>query len=240
MLSALFSISKDFIISIVQKIESLRDHLPIFGVFWLSFKSFFRNKSSKKIWFFLAPIIGGQVDFFETEPLKHARFAWDSWNDWGYSFPIFSILNKGIFTSSFYISSNPFLSAYFEMTQMRIWTSYSLQFFFILLFLIILGRKRGTFRFWGSSFWVQTHRSCRLNKLSTFWNFARNGKEYPPLFHCSEGLPDRLRSHNNDLWHCTTPENVHVSSSYSLERNAKRKRIPIRLLRARIGCYGSV
>ena len=43
MLSALFGISEDFVISIVQEIQSLRDHLPIFCVFGLSLKAFLRN-----------------------------------------------------------------------------------------------------------------------------------------------------------------------------------------------------
>ena len=44
MLSALFSISKYFIISIVQEIKSLRDHLPIFSVLILSLETFFSYK----------------------------------------------------------------------------------------------------------------------------------------------------------------------------------------------------
>jgi len=41
-LSALFGISEYFILSVVQKIKSLGDHLPIFGVFTLSRIGFIR------------------------------------------------------------------------------------------------------------------------------------------------------------------------------------------------------
>lgn len=172
MLSALFCISEDFIFSIIQKVKSLGDHLPIFGVLTLSFKIFVGYKSGKKSWFFLTPVICGKIYFFETEPLKHTGLASHTWNNGGNGFPILSVLNNMKLTNYFSISSKCFLSAYLEMTQIKIWTSSSLQFFFILLFLIILRKTIGTFQFWGSSFWGLIHRSCRLSISFPFWCFA--------------------------------------------------------------------
>ena len=138
MLSTLFSISEDFIVSTVQEVQPLRNHLPIFGVFWFPFKTLLRNQFSQQIRLFFTPIVGSKVNLLKTKPLEHARLASNSRYNGCDGFPILCILNKTFYTISFYISSKPFLSAYLEITQISICTSSSLQFFFIRLFLIIL------------------------------------------------------------------------------------------------------
>lgn len=182
MLSALFSISEDFVVSTVQEIQPLRNHLPIFGVFWFPFKTLLRNQFSQQIRLFFTPVVGGKVNLLKTKPLKHARLTSYSRDNRCNGFPILCILNKKFNTISFYISSKPFLSAYLEITQISICTSSSLQFFFIRLFLIILYQTKSTFQSWDSSSWGWINHSCRLNIFSPFYCFANSGQGCPLEF----------------------------------------------------------
>jgi len=66
MLSALFSVSKNFIISAVEEVKPLGNRLPVFGIFGFPLKTLLVDKFAKKITFFLAPIICSKIDFFEA------------------------------------------------------------------------------------------------------------------------------------------------------------------------------
>ena len=225
MLSALFSISEDFVISTVQEIQSLRNHLPIFRVFRFPFKTFLRNQFSQQIRLFLTPVVGSKVDLLKTKPLEHAWLACNSGNNGCDGLPILCILNKRFHTISFYISSKPFLSAYFEITQISICTSSSLQFFLIRLFLIILHLTKSTFQSGDSSSWGWINHSCRLNIFFPFCCFASSGQGCPLEFMYSGCPPARLQSHKNDLWHCTTLGNAHGCSSYFWGRIGPKRKI---------------
>ena len=62
--SALFGISKYLVFSIIEEVKSLRNHFPIFGIFGFSLIALLVDQFSEEVAFFLAPIIGGKVDFF--------------------------------------------------------------------------------------------------------------------------------------------------------------------------------
>lgn len=83
-----------------------------------------------------------------------------------------------VFTNYFSTSMKLCLSAYLEITQIRIWTSYSLQFFLMRLFLIILDRTNGTYQCedWWS--WGWSHRSWMLSICVPFVNFANSAQGY--------------------------------------------------------------
>lgn len=199
MLSALFSISEDFISSIVQKIQSLRNKFPIFCIFAFSFKPFLIDKLCQKITLFFTPIIRGQVDFFQAEPFEHARLCCNSRNKRGNGFPILIILDNNIITNYFSISTKCCLSAYLEMTHMSICTSSSLQFFFIRLFLIILNNRKETYRFEDWLSWVWFHRSWNFRICVLFEFFANSEPRYRRESMCASNLQGCSRI----LWSAT-------------------------------------
>lgn len=137
-LSALLGISEYFVFSWVQNIDFLGNQFPVLAVLVLALMALLVDQLREYVALFLAPVVGSQVDFFETKPLEHAGLASDSRDEGSDGLPVCVILSNKYFTMSLSRSWYRLRSEYLDMTHMSIWTSYSLQFFFILLFLIIL------------------------------------------------------------------------------------------------------
>jgi hypothetical protein len=135
---ALLGVSKYFVVPVVEKVKSLGDKFPILGVLVLALIALLVDEGGEQVALFLAPVVGGEVDLLKTEPLEHAGLGCNSWDERSDHFPVLAILNKILFTIYFSISWKRFLSAYLEMTQIKICTSSSLQFFLMRLFFIIL------------------------------------------------------------------------------------------------------
>jgi hypothetical protein len=62
--STLFCISKYFVFSVIEEVESLWNHFPIFCIFSFSLIAFLIHQFSEEITLFLAPVISGKIDFF--------------------------------------------------------------------------------------------------------------------------------------------------------------------------------
>jgi hypothetical protein len=150
-LAALLGVAEDLVLAVVEKVEPLRDELPVLAVLRLALETLLVDQLGQQVALLVAPVVRGEVDFLETEPLEHTRLSSDARYEGGEHGPILRILHKMTVTSSFSMSVYPLLSAYLEMTHTSICTSSSLQFFLIRLFLIILSSTKLTSRSAGSS-----------------------------------------------------------------------------------------
>jgi hypothetical protein len=102
--TALLSVSKDLVGTVVEEVEFLRDEFPVLAVFGLAFKALLVDEPSKKVAFLVAPVVGGEVDLLEAEPLEHAGLASDAGDEGGEHFPVFVVLRGEGVTSSFSMS----------------------------------------------------------------------------------------------------------------------------------------
>ena len=103
-LSALFGVPEDLVLAVVKEVKPLGDHLPVLGVLRLPLEALLGDQFAQETGFLLTPVVGGEVDFFEAEPLEHAGLAGDPGDDGGDGFPVLGVLNRGTVTISFSIS----------------------------------------------------------------------------------------------------------------------------------------
>lgn len=154
MLTALLGIAKDLRQILIDPVQFLGNLLPLSylvsigslpGRALQTYQSLL-DYSRKQIRLLSGPIVSGEGDFLDAEPLEHAGFCIHTGDQGGDVFPVLSSLNETKGTRSFSRSVMPRRSAYLETTQMRIFRSSSPQLRFSLFVFSILHRGMRTFQ----------------------------------------------------------------------------------------------